>query len=242
MNEDETTAAETGILHPQGRQAARDLAAGVVHEINNMLGVIVGNIHLAKKNRSDEAALERYLGEVQGAAEAGRELMRELSSLAEDEGVQTRVLSLNDLVHTVAQRSEHALQLDLSGDDPAAQLNLWLAQDALSSVIQFMASTTTVSSIRIATRVVASATALTIEDDGVSPGDKDIRLMFTPFAKLDRRPNVRLALTKLADLAQRSGGHVSAGAREPHGLRIVLTLPVAEGASSGDGPGVPLSE
>jgi K+-sensing histidine kinase KdpD len=105
-----------------------------------------------------------------------------------------------------------------------------------------MAKTTAVTSIRVATRVVGAAAALTIEDDGARPSEKELRVLFTPFTKLDRRPKVGLELTKLADLASRSGGYVTAGVREPHGLRIVLTLPVADGSASGDGPGVPFSK
>ena len=242
MNDDEIEAAGSGILHPEGMQATREVAAGIVHEINNLLGVIIGNIHLAKKNAADTGALERYLGEVRSAAEDGRELMRDLSVLAGNEPLQTRVLSLNDLARTAAQGIDASVQLDLSGDDPLARVNLWLAQDAFRSALEFMAATSSVRNIRVATRVVASAVALTIEDDGVSPGDKDLRVMFTPFAKLDRRPSSRLALTKLADLAARSGGYVTAAVREPDGLRIVLTLPVEARAASGDGPGVPLAE
>jgi C4-dicarboxylate-specific signal transduction histidine kinase len=90
--------------------------------------------------------------------------------------------------------------------------------------------------------VVGSAAALTIEDDGPSPSEKELRGMFSPFAKLKHRPKLGLELTKLADLAFRSEGYITAGAREPHGLRIVVTLPVSPPGASGDGPGVPLSQ
>jgi len=241
-SEDEAESAGRGILHPEGMQATRDIASGLVHEINNVLGVIIGNAHLARKNASDAAALEKYLGEVRNAAEEGRELMRDLSALAGDSSLQARVLSLNDLVRNAVSGLETTATLDLSSRDPVARLNLWLVQDALGGVIQFMAATKTVASIRLATRVAGAAAVLTIEDDGVSPSDDEIRVMFTPFAKIDRRPNVKLKLAKVADLASRSAGFVTAGVREPHGLRIVLTLPIEKGAPSGDGPGVPLAK
>ncbi len=242
MADDESQPSGKGILHPEGMRAARDLAAGVVHEVNNILGVIIGNAHLAKKNASNPEALQKYMGEVRAAAEEGRELMRDLSILAGVESFRVRVLSLNDLVTNAVSGLGTAAELDLSGEDPAANLDLWLAQDALSCVAQFMVATKAVTSIRVATRVVGSAAALTIEDDGASPSENELRALFTPFTKLDRRPRVGLALTKLADLASRSGGYVTAGVREPHGLRIVLTLPVSDGAASGDGPGMPLSK
>jgi len=242
MADDESQPPGKGILHPEGMQAVRDLASGVVHEVNNILGVIIGNAHLAKKNASNAEALEKYMGEVRGAAEEGRDLMRHLAVLAGEGSIRARALSLNDLVANAVSELGTPAELDLSAQDSTVQLDVWMAREALSGVAQFMAKAKAVTSVRVATRVVGSAAALTIEDDGTSPSDKELRALFTPFTKLDRRPKVGLELTRLADLASRSGGYVTAGAREPHGLRIVLTLPVSDGTTSGDGPGMPLSK
>lgn len=242
MDDDRVDSTETGILHPEGMRATRDLAAGVVHEVNNLLGVIIGNAHLAKKHAADLEAVEKYVREVRDAAEEGRELMRNLAILANGEPAKARVLSLNDLVNNAVSSLDAEVELDLTSDDPAVEIDLWLAQDALTSAARFMASTRAVSWMRIATRVVGGATALTLEDDGATPSKKEVRLLFTPFARVDHRPKVALSLTKLADLASRSGGYVSASVREPRGLQIVLTLPVAEAAASGDGPRVALPE
>ena len=101
MADDESQPPGKGILHPEGMQAVRDLAAGIVHEVNNILGVIIGNAHLAKKNASNVEALEKYMGEVRDAAEDGRELMRQLAVLAGEASFRARALSLNDLVTNV---------------------------------------------------------------------------------------------------------------------------------------------
>jgi signal transduction histidine kinase len=240
MAADESQVPGKGILHPEGMQAARDLAAGVVHEVNNILGVIIGNAHLAQKSASNVEALEKYMGEVRDAAEDGRELMRQLAVLAGEASFRARALSLNDLVTNVVSELGTPAELDLSAEDSTVQLDVWMAREALSGVAQFMAQTKAATSLRVATRVVGSAAALTIEDDGASPSEKELCALFTPFTKLDRRPKVGFELTRLADLASRSGGYVTASVRDPHGLRIVLTLPVSNGAASGNGPGVPL--
>jgi signal transduction histidine kinase len=242
MSNEESPTEGKGILHPEGMRAVRNLASGVVHEVNNILGVIIGNAHLANKNSSDTAALEKYMGEVRDAAEEGRDLMRRLAVLAGDESNRARPLSLNDLVVNAVSELDTPVDLDLSSDDATVQLDVWMAREALCGVARFMAQTKAATSLRVATRVVGSAVALTMEDDGASPSDKELRALFSPFTKLDRRPKLGLELTSLADLASRSGGHVTAGVREPRGLRIVLTLPITEGAASGDGPRVPLSK
>lgn len=242
MTEGDLSSDGKGILHPEGMQAARDLAAGVVHEVNNLLGVIIGNAHLAKKNASDTEAVTRYMQELRDAAEEGRELMRHLGILAGSEPMRPRELSLHDLVTHASSGLGTPVERDFSREDLMVRIDVWLAQDALRSVFRFMADTTAVSSIRAATRVVGPAVALTIEDDGGTLSDTELRMLFAPFAKANRRPKSGLGFTKVADLASRSGGHVVASNREPSGLRIVLTLPLASRSHSGDGPGVPLAE
>lgn len=243
MGEGEPPPDGKGILHPEGMQAARDLAAGVVHEVNNILGVIIGNAHLAKKNLANPESLKKYMGELRDAAEEGRELMRHLGILAGGDVLRARVLSLNDLVTNAVSGIKKSIETDLSEKEPAVELDLWLAQDALGSLARFMADTNSVSSLRVVTRVVGEAVALTFEDDGGSPSDKELRMLFAPFSKADRRPKTGVGLTKLADLASRFGGRVTACVREPNGLRVVLTLPVvASAGTSVDGPGVPLSK
>ncbi len=230
MGDDESQPPGKGILHPEGMRAVRDLASGVVHEVNNILGVIIGNAHLAKKNAANVEAVAKYMGEVRDAADQGRELMRHLAVLAGEQPLRTRALSLNDLIADAISEVTKPTELDLSAEDPIVQLDVLMAREALTGVSHFMAGTEAVSSIRVATRVVGSAVALTLEDDGASPSAKELSALFAPFTKLDRRPKLGLELTRIADLASRSGGYVTAGVREPRGLRIVLTLPASGNA------------
>jgi signal transduction histidine kinase len=217
-----------GILHPEGMRAARQMASGLVHEVNNLLGIIIGNAHLARKASTDAAAVERYVREIRSAAEEGRELMRGLGLLANGGGgAQSRLLSLNDLVRTAVSGIDLRTELDLSQQDPTVQVDIWSAQGALTALLGFFAESASVSSVRVATRIAGRAVALTLEDDGASPSDAELQLLFSPFAKADRRPKTGLRLAQVADFASRTGGHVVASRSEPHGLRIVVTLPIA---------------
>jgi len=228
---DDRERAGKGILHPEGMRAARNLATGVVHEVNNILGVIIGNAHLAKKNLSSAEAVERYIVEVRNAAEEGREIMRQLSMLATDGSTRARVVSLNDLAHQVVSALTTPVDVEFSVVDPAVRLDLWLSQDALSSVAGFLSATQPQTSVKVATRILGQAAMLTIEDDGPSPTNDELATLFAPFTKLSRRPKIGLELTKLAHVAERHGGHVAGAACEPRGLRVVLTLPIAREAA-----------
>lgn len=230
-----------GILHPEGMQAARDLAVGIAHEINNVLGIIVGNSHLASKHASNPVSVARYIDEIRKAAEEGREIMRQLSAIAGEDPSHARSVSLNDLVHQLMQSVTKPSTTTLSAVEPRVSVDLWLAQDALGSVARFMTAATSVTRLHVATRILGDAAMLTLEDDGPDPSDLELASMFAPFARMEGRPKHGLDLTKLAYLAERAGGHVTAARNEPCGLRLVLALPMAE-AGSGDGPGVPLAK
>ncbi|MEM7434049.1 MAG: HAMP domain-containing sensor histidine kinase [Myxococcota bacterium] len=231
-----------GILHPEGMQAARDLAVGVVHEMNNVLGVIVGNAHLALKDGARPDAISRYLREIKAAAEDGREVMRQLSALSGDDPSHSHVVSLNDLAHQLARECTKTVERALSSVEPKVRVDLWLAQGTLGNVARLLTEAQSVTRLRVSTRILGAATMLIFEDDGPPPSDSELASLFAPFAKLAGRPKTGLELTKLAHLAERAGGHVAGARLDPRGIRLVLTLPLATDVPSGDGPGVTLSK
>jgi signal transduction histidine kinase len=220
-------------------RAVRELTTGLVHEVNNILGVIIGNAHLARKEPSDAVAVEKYVSEISAAAEEGRLLMQELALLAGGEPRWGRPIPINDAVANAAATLDVPVEVSLDSANPSVELHPSLAHDAFVDAMLFMAEAKDVSSIEVRTRANGSEVELVFEDDGPNPSKGDIEAMFTPFAKLDRRPKVGMRLVRLADLASRSAGHVVATARESGGLRVAITLPVV---ASGDGPGVTLTE
>lgn len=239
MPDEDSAKGRKGILHPEGMRAVRELTVGLVHEVNNILGVIIGNAHLAQKQPTDAASVEKYIGEIRAAAEEGRLLMQELALLAGAGPRGGRAISINEAVAKAVSTLDTPVELGLDGGDPSVEIHPSMAHAALVDAIRFMAEGKDVSSIEVTTRVRGSEVELVFEDDGPSPSEVDIDAIFTPFAKLDKRPKVGMRLAKLADLASRFGGTIAAAARDPGGLRVVMTLPVA---ASGDGPGVALTE
>lgn len=239
MPDDDAARSGKGILHPEGMRAVRELTVGLVHEVNNILGVIIGNAHLAQKEPTDAVGVEKYVGEIRVAAEEGRVLMQELALLAGAGPRWGRAVSINEAVAKAVSTLDAPVNLGLDGGDPSVEIHPSMAHAALVDALRFMAEGKDVSSIEVTTRVRGSEVELVFEDDGPSPSEGEIDAMFTPFAKLGKRPKVGMRLAKLADLASRSRGRIVAAARVPRGLRVVMALPVA---ASGDGPGVALTE
>ncbi len=239
MPDDQAENEPRGILHPEGMRAVRELTFGLVHELNNILGVIIGNAHLAQKDPSDSKGIEKYVGELSAAAEEGRVLMQELSVLAGVGSQWGRALSINEVVTQAVSTLDAPVALDLDPGEPSVEIHPSLAHDAIVDSLRFMAESRDVTAISLTTRVLGSEVQILVEDDGPRPSEEDVNAMFTPFAKLQGRPKVGMRLVKLADLASRFGGRVEARPRDPRGLALALTLPLA---ASADGPGVTLTE
>ena len=219
-----------GVLHPEGIRAARSLAAGVVHEINNVLGVILGNLHLGERQLPDDHPARKFLGEIKKAVEEGHEAMQNLSVIARDRVLKPRVWSLNDLVERAIAAVEAEIVSELCDLEPRVSTELWVAEGAIGSVIGWLAAAESTTVIKISTHLRGGEAELAIEGDGPTPSKAELASLFTPYADIAQRPKVALRLTKLADLAARSSGSVSADPRREGGVRITLRLPAVEGS------------
>ena len=66
-----------GAAERQREEAVRTFAAGLAHQLGNLLQVVNGNLELIAQQTSDEAVL-RYLANARAAAEQLTELARNL--------------------------------------------------------------------------------------------------------------------------------------------------------------------
>ncbi len=228
---DEKDLVPRGILHPEGMRAAQELSRGLVHEINNILGVVIGNAHLADKHREDSDAVARYAEEVRDAAEQGRAIMRQLAALATDraqDGHAGPPVALNDVARQIQAIIGDSVSLLLSDGNPLVNVDLWLLQTTLAEAARIMAATPLVSEVRIRTDATSNEIRISLEDDGPAPTRDEIEGLFAPFARLADRPRLGLEWTKVAYLALMAGGTASADGSPLGGVRISVALPCGE--------------
>jgi signal transduction histidine kinase len=113
---------ENELRQAQKMEAVGRLAAGVAHDFNNILTVILGNTALQLRNPNLDERLNISLQQVERAAERATALTRQLLAYSRKQMIQRRALSLNGIVEqTVAMLrriiGEHnALQTNLEPD------------------------------------------------------------------------------------------------------------------------------
>ena len=89
---------EEQLRQSQKLEAIGRLAAGVAHDFNNMLAVILGRVELARRVPELEQQLRSHLLEIQRAAESASSLTKQLLAFARKQTVAPQVVNMNELV------------------------------------------------------------------------------------------------------------------------------------------------
>jgi PAS domain S-box-containing protein len=86
------------LTQAQKMEAIGQLAGGVAHDFNNMLGVIIGYCELILEHAESSHEFHIELGEIQNAAQRSADLTRQLLTFARKQTVAPRVLDLNQTI------------------------------------------------------------------------------------------------------------------------------------------------
>jgi two-component system, cell cycle sensor histidine kinase and response regulator CckA len=115
---------ENELRQAQKMEAVGRLAAGVAHDFNNILTVILGNTALQLRNPHLDEKLSSSLHQVERAAERATALTRQLLAYSRKQMIQRRPVALNEVVEqtvTMLRRiiGEHiAIDLQLASELP----------------------------------------------------------------------------------------------------------------------------
>jgi PAS domain S-box-containing protein len=86
------------IRQSQKLEAVGQLAGGVAHDFNNMLGVILGHTEMALGKAAQDASMRKHLEAILAAGKRSTEVTRQLLAFARKQTIAPKVLDLNDTV------------------------------------------------------------------------------------------------------------------------------------------------
>lgn len=96
--EEERSSLQAQLTHAQKMEAVGQLAGGVAHDFNNMLGVIIGRAELMLMNMGPGSHERAGLEEILQAARHSADLTRQLLTFARKQTVAPIILDVNDTV------------------------------------------------------------------------------------------------------------------------------------------------
>ncbi|KAA3620679.1 MAG: response regulator, partial [Proteobacteria bacterium] len=243
--------ADDAIHRSQKMDALGQMAGGVAHDFNNVLGVIIGNLNLILRDGSkDEKTLKR-LGEIEKSTQRAVELTKKLLGFARQNPEHVAAVNLNTVIDDMRSLVERtvtpkiAVETDLSAqlwpseldkdDFQDALLNLVLnARDAMpdGGCLRLTTSNARIEeSINQTSSVVTPGdyVALKVSDTGTEIAPDDLDRIFEPFftTKVQGK-GTGLGLPMVYSFAKRYGGHIDVESQVDVGTSFALYFPRSE--------------
>lgn len=227
-------------------EAALTLTAGTVHDVNNCLTVLTGNLFLLTESVRDQPKLFEHARRARNAAERGSTLLRELLTFNREPDAEAQAISPGNHVAALqpllarAIGGDHHLELAVDRDTgsvvaSAAQfesvlINLVInARDALdrSGTVRIVVRNLEVAEGDATRELKAGSYVCTeIIDDGRGIPEKHLARVTDPlFSTKQEHRGSGLGLTMVKGFAERSDGALLIDSTEGRGTRVSIWLP-----------------
>jgi len=246
---------ESQLRQAQKMEAVGHLTGGIAHDFNNILGVIMGNLEIAKQRGESGADISKFLDTALEGTLRGANITRGLLGFSRREAGKTEqhvvnesIINLKDLITkslTVVVNMETHLAGDLwgvkinVGDFEDALLNLSLnARDAMPEGGRLIIKTENKVLAEKYLSSNSSATAgeyvlITFSDTGTGMTKEVQEKLFEPFfTTKEFGMGSGLGLSMVYGFVERSGGHIEVTSEQGSGSTFRIFLPRAIGAET----------
>jgi len=245
--------AEESLRRSQKMDAIGQLTGGIAHDFNNILGVVLGNLELLKRDLKTESdkTIKRF-DAIYIAGQRAVDLTKQLLSFSRNKPSEQNITQINNVVEKIenlVSRSvtpevevSHQLDNDLwltkidQGDLEDAILNMCLnARDAMKGQGCLIISTRNVTIDDAYCEVITNASPgqyveLVIRDNGEGISEEQLEHIFEPFyTTKEEGKGTGLGLSMVYGFVQRSNGFIDVTSKPGIGTTIKLYLPRFEG-------------
>jgi signal transduction histidine kinase len=224
------------------------LLAGVAHELNNPLAIVLGQSHLLRESAQDPRAITRA-DKIKTAADRCARIVRNFLALARQQPPERGEVHLNHAVRDAVELLAYELrtdnvevQLGLAEDLPT----LWADGHQLHQVLvnivanahQAMRQSPTARQVSITTRADRASRQVHLEISDTGPGiPAEIRArIFEPF--FTTKPlgqGTGLGLSLCRGIVEEHGGAITVVSEPGQGTTFEITLPVVPRSAVADG-------
>jgi PAS domain S-box-containing protein len=224
---------EREVQHTQKLESLGSLAGGIAHDMNNVLGAILGLSSLLQMKHGQDPALAKALRTIEDAAARGRDLVKGLTDFARKGLNEIRSVDLNALVrqevellkHSTLQRFSFNLHLDahlptiLGESSTLSSALMNLCVNAFDAMPQG-------GTLDITTRSAGSVVTLSVQDTGEGiPADILPRITEPFFTTKAVGRGTGLGLAMVYGTVKAHGGTLDIQSEVGHGTCVTLTFP-----------------
>lgn len=236
--------AQEQLLQSERLRTLGEMAAGVAHDINNVLGIILGNAQMGLRKASSEDSTYVCLKAIELAAKDAANTVHRLREIGRpiDTSTYARV-DLNDIVRDVVSAAFPALQGDQSDLDSEILVDTQLMdncvvlgnatelREALTNLfLNAVQSIDQTGSISISTQTDSLHVYLSVRDTGAGMDEETQRRLFDPFYTTRGAGGTGLGMSMVDAISLRHRGKVLVTSAPGLGTTVTIRLPLCKGS------------
>jgi two-component system NtrC family sensor kinase len=229
------------LMHAERLAALGQIAAGVAHEINNPLGVILGYVTLLRRTAERPAKDEEGLRIIEDETRQGQRIVRALLELGRPSENVRAPTDLAELARDAAERlteTEQAGVGTIIGPSPGSPVIVSADSAALRQVVSnllmnALEASKEGGSIEMNVRNGGEYAELEVRDHGAGISSEAAPKIFDPFFTT-KRTGTGLGLSICQAVVSAHDGTLEVHSEQGQGTRAVLRLPLARSRATED--------
>ncbi|MCL5104553.1 MAG: HAMP domain-containing histidine kinase [Armatimonadetes bacterium] len=232
--------AQEQLIHSERLRTLGEMAAGVAHDINNVLGIILGNAQIARRKLGDDAPVLKSIDAIELAAKDAAETVRRLREIGKPvDGSGYLPVNLSDIVEDVIHGAVPAWNEYGPRDAEGVSVETSLApgcivtgnaselREALANVMLNAAQAIEASGkIAVITTHDDIHADLIVRDNGVGMSEETKARLFDPFFTTRGAQGTGLGMSMVDAIAIRHRGKVMVDSEEGKGTTVTLRFPL----------------
>ena len=248
---------QSQLFQSQKMESVGQLAGGVAHDFNNMLGVILGHAEIVLDDINPEHPFFENLQEIQKAAERSANLTRQLLTFARKQTIAPRIIDLNETVEGMLKMLRRLIGEDIDlawlPVKKTAQVKIdpsQIDQILANLCVNARDSIENVGNITIETELVSidkeycafnkeavpgDYVMLAVSDTGCGMNKKTLTHLFEPFfTTKEQGKGTGLGLASVYGAVKQNNGFIKAYSEPGKGTTFKIYLPLELAATSAE--------
>jgi PAS domain S-box-containing protein len=215
------------------------LAAGIAHDVNNLLTVVRTNAEFAADAIGPGHLALEDLAQIEAAVGSAADLTRRLLAFSGRQLVRPRVLDVNDVVRGVTKllsrtlEARARLEIELSPTSALVKIDASQLEQVIANLVvnarDAMPDGGTIT-IRTLVRAEEPRVVLQISDTGLGMPASMLDDIFEPFFTTKGSGGTGLGLATVREIVTRSGGTIDVRSEVGRGTTFEICLPWSDGA------------
>jgi signal transduction histidine kinase len=223
------------IARAQKMESIGTLAAGVAHDFNNILGIILPHAELIKAQPTADSPIVEYAETILEASRRAAQLTKQLLSLSRSDPVVMRAVDLNETVRTTRKLLGETLhrnirfEFDLSSEPATIKADETRIQQVLLNLaINARDAMPEGGVLKITTRCEGPNVIVRVQDTGCGIEKEVLPKIFDPFfTTKDKSKGTGLGLSVVYGIIKQTGGTIDVQSEAGAGAEFTLTFPAS---------------